>query len=326
MMKTAKQLIPLLLALVGAASAVTAQAQPYPNKPIRIVLGFAPGAITDTIARSVGARLSKNLGQPVVIDNRAGGGGTIASEAVAKAAPDGYTILLGEAGGMSINPLLIPNLSYNVTRDFVPIGQVVNLPLVLVANPSTGLNKLSDLAAYGVANKSLNYGSPGPGTIQHLSMELFKTASALPFEHIPYKGGAPAMTDLLAGQIPLMIITVPTVAAQVKTGKITPLVILGKSRSGAMPQVPTVGEAGYPGLPTGNPWQGFFAPANTPRDIVVRLNAEIRKALESPDVRDNLVSAGADIVVGSPEDFAKMLREESVHWAKAIQVSGVKAP
>jgi tripartite-type tricarboxylate transporter receptor subunit TctC len=310
----------LSLALPGKAVA-----QAWPSKPIRIVLGFAPGAITDTIARAIGNQVSKSIGQPVLIDNRAGAGGTISADAVARAAPDGYTILLGEPGGMSINPLLMPGISYNVARDFAPIAQVVTLPVALVANPGAGVQKLADLQTMVAANKALAYGSPGPGSHQHLSMELLKIATSLPFIHVPYKGGAPAITDLLGGQIPLVAITVPTVAAQVKQGRIVALAILGKTRSAAMPDVPTVVEAGFPQYSTPPLWQGFFAPANTPKDIVNRLNAEIRKALDVPEVRNSLQGSGAEVVVNSPEEFAKMLREETPLLTRAIQAGNVKA-
>ncbi len=309
--------------LMGVANLANAQAT-FPDKPIRIILGFAPGAITDTVARAVGAQMSKNIGQPVVVENRAGAGGTLASEAVARAPADGYTLLLGEAGGMSINPLLMPNLSYNPERDFVPIAQVVNLPLVLVAHPGANIKRVADLATYGAANKGLNYGTAGPGTIQHLSVELFKVASKLPFNHIPYRGGAPALNDLVGGQIPLLSVTVATVSPQVKAGQAVPVVLLGKSRSAAMPTVPTLVEAGFQNIEMGNPWQGFFAPANTPPAIINRLNAEIRKAVEAPEVRDRLTSAGAEVVVGSSEDFRVMLRAEKAAWTQAIQAGGVK--
>jgi tripartite-type tricarboxylate transporter receptor subunit TctC len=309
--------------LMGVANLANAQAT-FPDKPIRIILGFAPGAITDTVASAVGAQMSKNLGQPVVVENRAGAGGTLASEAVARAPADGYTLLLGEAGGMSINPLLMPNLSYNPERDFVPIAQVVNLPLVLVAHPGANIKKVGDLATYGAANKGLNYGTAGPGTIQHLSVELFKVASKLPFNHIPYRGGAPALNDLVGGQIPLLSVTVATVSPQVKAGQAIPVVLLGKSRSAAMPTVPTLVEAGFQNIEMGNPWQGFFAPASTPPAIINRLNAEIRKAVEAPEVRDRLTSAGAEVVVGSSEDFRVMLRAEKAAWTQAIQAGGVK--
>jgi len=308
---------------LGVVSLANAQAN-YPDKPIRIILGFAPGAITDIVARTIGAQLAKNMGQPVVVENRAGAGGTLASEGVARAPADGYTLLLGEAGSMSINPLLMTNLNYNPERDFAPISQVVNLPLVLVSHPGANIKKASDLAAYGAANKGLNYGSAGPGTTQHLSIELLRAASKLPFNHIPYRGGAPALNDLIGGQIPLLIVTIPTVAAQVKAGQAVPLFVMGKSRSSVMPNVPTLAEVGFANVEMGNPWQGFFAPANTPTAIINRLNAEIRKALESPEVREKLTSSGADIVVNSPDDFRAMLQIEKAAWVKAIQVGGVK--
>jgi tripartite-type tricarboxylate transporter receptor subunit TctC len=314
-----------LCALAGGLSMAQAQAQAsYPDKPIRILLGFAPGAITDTLARTVAAQLSRSMGQPVVVENRAGAGGTLAAEAVAKAAPDGYTLLLGESGSMSINPLLMSRIPYDVERDFAPIAQAVNLPLVLVTHPGTRMQRPADLAAFSQEGKALNYGSAGQGTIQHLSVELFKAASRLPLNHVPYRGGAPALTDLLGGQIPLLVATVATVAAQVKSGKAVPLVIMGRNRSPVLPDVPTLAEAGFSALEMGNPWQGFFAPAGTPPAIVNRLNAEIRKALEVPEVREKLLGAGAEIVVSAPEEFRQALRAELAIWRRAIQLGGVK--
>ena len=318
------QALTLAFALGASIVANTASAQPYPNRTIRIVLGFAPGAITDTIARAVANQMGKNMGQSVIVDNRAGGGGTIAPDAVARSAPDGYTLLLGESGGMSVNPLLMAKLSYDVAKDFAPIGQVVSLPTILVANASLGTTEVSKLAAIAVAKGPIPYGSPGPGTSQHLAMEQFRAASGIPLTHVPYRGGALAMNDLLAGQIPLMVVTVPTVAAQIKAGKIIPLVILGNTRSAVLPDVPTAREAGFTSYSAVSIWQGFFAPANTPKEIVTRLNFEIRKAVEAPEVRARLVAVGADIVLNSPEEFSKVLRDESAILATAIQTAGLK--
>jgi tripartite-type tricarboxylate transporter receptor subunit TctC len=312
-----------LTALCAGSGMVHAQAS-YPDRPLRILLGFAPGAITDTLARTVGAQLARSMGQPVVVENRAGAGGTLAAEAVAKAPADGYTLLLGEAGSLSINPLLMTRIPYDVERDFAPVTQVVNLPLVLVTHPGTRMQRPADLVAFSQEGKALNYGSAGQGTIQHLSVELFRGASRLPLTHVPYRGGAPALTDLLGGQIPLLVATVPTVAAQVKAGKAVPLVIMGRNRSPVLPEVPTLAEAGFGTLEMGNPWQGFFVPAGTPPAIINRLDAEIRKALEVPEVREKLLGAGAEIVMRSPEEFRQTLRTERDIWRRAIQLGGVK--
>jgi tripartite-type tricarboxylate transporter receptor subunit TctC len=309
------------LAAAALAGAGMAQAQPYPNKPIRIIIGFAPGAITDTVARTIGAKLASSMGQSVVIENRSGAGGTLAADAVAHAAPDGYTLFLGEPGSMAINTTLM-DVKYSPTKDLVAIGQVINTPVALVAYPGFGVNKLSDLANVP-ADKVLAYGSAGSGTIQHLSTELFRAASKLPLVHVPYRGGAPALNDLISGQTPLLAVTVPTIAPYLKSGKVVPLALFGPNRSALMPDVPTFAQAGY-NLPVGTPWQGFFAPAGTPPDLVAKLNAEIRKAVNAPDVHATLLGLGCEIVLTSPDEFAKLLNDDIGLWGRAIQVAGVK--
>jgi tripartite-type tricarboxylate transporter receptor subunit TctC len=298
-----------------------ARAQPYPSKPIRILIGFAPGAITDTVARTIGAKLSASMGQPVVVENRSGAGGTLAADAAAHAPPDGYTLFLGEPGSMAINPSLM-EVKYHPTKDLVAIGQVITTPVTLVANPGFKAKKLSDLATLP-ADVVMAYGSAGSGTIQHLSMELFRSASKLPLVHVPYRGGAPALNDLLSGQTPLLVVTVPTIAGYLKTGKLVPLAMFGPTRSPLMPDVPTFAEAGYK-LAVGTPWQGFFAPAGTPPELVARLNAEIRKAVGAPEVTANLLSMGCEVILSSPQEFAKLLNDDIELWARAIQVAGVK--
>ena len=305
----------------GLLGSAPAHAQRYPSKPLRLVIGFAPGAITDTVARIIAAKLSASMGQPVVVENRSGAGGTLAADAVAHAAPDGYTLFLGEPGSMAINPSLM-DVRYHPTKDLVAIGQVITTPVALVANPGFKAKKLADLATLP-ADTVMAYGSAGSGTIQHLSMELFRSASKLPLVHIPYRGGAPALNDLLSGQTPLLVVTVPTIAGYLKSGRLVPLAMFGPTRSPLMPDVPTFAQAGYK-LATGTPWQGFFAPAGTPPELVNLLNAEIRNAVSAPEVSTNLLSLGCEVILSSPQEFARLLNDDIELWARAIQTAGLK--
>jgi tripartite-type tricarboxylate transporter receptor subunit TctC len=296
-------------------------AQTYPSKPVRVLVGFAAGASTDQLARVVSAKLSERLGQPVIVENRAGAGGSIAANEVAKAAPDGHTLILGEPGGMAVAPAMMKSLPYDPRKDFTPIGQVISITFLLVANPSFPAKKFADLKGLA-AGKTLPYGSAGTGTTQHLAIELLKKISGLPFEHVAYKGGAPALNDLLGGQIPLLVITAGTILPHVKAGKVHPLVTLNAERSKFFPDLPTVRESGYPDYAIDG-WQGFFAPAGTPRPIVTRLNGEIRKIMEMPDVVQTLVNAGNEIVTGTPEAFAKQVREDIERWSKVVRDTGI---
>jgi len=296
-------------------------AQTYPAKPVRILVGFAAGASTDQLARVIAARLAESLGQPVIVENRAGAGGTIAVNEVARAAPDGHALVLGEPGGMAVAPAMMKGLPYDPRKDFAPIGQVISITFLLVANPAFPAKKFADLKALS-AGKTLPYGSAGTGTVQHLAIEMLKRSSGLPFEHVPYKGGAPALNDLLGGQIPLLVITAATIVPHVKAGKVHPLVTLNAGRSRFFPDLPTVKESGYPDYAVDG-WQGFFAPAGTPREIVVRLNGEIRRIMALPDVVQTLVNAGNEIVTGTPEAFAGLVRDDIERWGKVVRETGV---
>jgi tripartite-type tricarboxylate transporter receptor subunit TctC len=306
----------LLLGMLVHASAFAQTS--YPSKPVRILVGFAAGASTDQLARVIAARLAPNLGQPVVVENRAGAGGTIAADAVAKSPADGYTLLLGEPGGMAVAPSMMKGLAYDPVKDFAAIGQVISITFLIVSHPSLGAKSLRDLRK----DKPLPYGSAGTGTMQHLAVELLKRNSGLPFEHVAYKGGAPALNDLLGGQIPLLVITAGTILPHVKAGKVVPLVTLNASRSKFFPDVPTAKESGYPGYEVDG-WQGFFAPAGTPREIITRLNAEVRKVMEMPEVVQTLVAAGNEIVTGTPEAFARQVREDGARWGKVVRDIGL---
>ena len=309
------------VALVGLALSATCAAQIYPTKPVRVLVGFAAGASTDQLARVIAAKLSERLGQPVIVENRAGAGGTIAVSEVARAAPDGHTLVLGEPGGMAVAPAMMKSLPYDPRKDFAPIGQVISITFLLVANPSFPAKKLSDLKTLA-GGKTLPYGSAGTGTVQHLAIEMLKKSSGLPFEHVAYKGGAPALNDLLGGQIPLLVITAGTILPHVKAGKVVPIVTLNASRSKFFPDLPTVKESGYPDYAVDG-WQGFFAPAGTSRNIVVRLNGEIRKIMEMPDVVQTLVNAGNEIVTGTPEAFGQQVREDIERWGKVVRETGI---
>ena len=318
-----KKFLGIAIAATCLCAHAPAEAQIYPTKPVRILVGFAAGASTDQLARVIGARLTESLGRPVVVENRAGAGGTLAVSELAKAAPDGHTLLLGEPGGMTVAPAMMKNLPFDPRKDFVPIGQVISITFLLVANPSYAAKKFADLKALG-ASGGLQYGSAGAGTLQHLAMELLKRSTSLPFEHVPYKGGAPALNDLLGGQIPLLVITAATIAPHVKAGKVVPLATLNAARSALFPDLPTVRESGYPAYAIDG-WQGFFAPAGTPRDIVLRLNGEIRKILEMPEVVRTLVEAGNEIVTGTPEAFGRQVQGDIERWSRVVRAAGITA-
>lgn len=314
-------LIQVLIAAACLALHAQAGAQPYPSKPVRVMVGFAAGAATDLLARIVSAKLSDNLGQQLIVENRAGAGGVLANEVVAKAAPDGYTLVLGESGGMAVAPAMMKSPPYDPRKAFAPIAQLVSVSVLLVAHPSLGAKTLGDLKALA-AGKPLPYGSAGTGTIQHLAVELLKNTSGLPLEHVSYKGGAPALQDLLAGVIPLLVITPATILPHVKSGKVVALAVLNSSRSGFLPDLPTARESGFPAYGI-EAWQGLFAPAGTPREIVARLNSEVGRALSAPEVVQKLVSTGSEIVTGTPEAFAKQVQDDIERWAKVVRDAGI---
>ena len=315
--------ITLLGGGVGHLYSAPAWSQVYPSRPIRLIVPFPPGGATDTIARTFGAALGELLGRPILIDNKGGAGGTLGVTEAARAPADGYTILISEPGGMSIGPNFQKGLAFDPLRDFASIGQVVSVPMLLVSHPSLPARSLAELlAASKMSRAPLNYGSPGNGTMQHLVGEQLRQATGLNLVHIPYKGGAPAMNDLLGGQIALMMVTAPTVAAHVRAGKLIGLAMLTRERDSALPNVPTVAEAGFKGFEDGI-WQGFFAPAGTPRDIVDRLNTDIRRAAATPEVRDRLQGIGARIVTGSPEALTQILRSDLARWAQVLKASGI---
>ena len=298
-------------------------AQTYPSKPLRLIVPYPAGAATDFIGRTVATKMAETLGQPVVVENRAGAGGTIGVEAAAKAPADGYTLLLGEPGGMAINPFLMKSLGYDPVRDFAAIGQVVQLPLLMLANPKLGARSLSELNTIA-SGRDFTFGSAGSGTVQHLTIELLRAATKHKFVHVPFKGGGPALNELIGGRIDLLMLTIPTAQPQIKAGKAVPIMLLAERRSPQLPDVPTAVELGVRNV-TVNLWQGLFAPAGTPRDIIARLNGELNRAGASIDVRDKLMNAGAEVVTGTPEAFAKVVRDDAERWGRVIRDANIQS-
>jgi tripartite-type tricarboxylate transporter receptor subunit TctC len=312
-----------MAAMLCASSVCTAQTT-YPNKPIRLIVGFAPGGGTDILARALGQPLSEMLGQQVTIDNRAGAGGIIATELGAKAAADGYTLLVGSSAGFAINPNLMAKLPYDPVKDFSPVGMFATLSYVVDVHPSLPAKTLKDLLALARAKPgAINYGSAGQGSSTHLAIEQFAQMAGVKLTHIPYKGNTPAMTALMSGEVAMVFDPVLTSAPLVKSGRVRALGVTTAQRSALMPDVPTVSEAGIPGYESGN-WFGVFAPAGTPREIIERLNAAINKTMIRPDMKAKLASQGADALTGSPADLAALVQRELAKFAAIIKAANVR--
>ena len=312
----------LLSPLLWTAGLVHAQA--YPSKPIRWIVTYPPGGPTDFVARAVGAKLGAAWGQQVVIDNRAGAGGALGTELAARAAPDGYTLLFGTSGGLTINPALISKLPYDPVRDFAPVSLLVINPQILVVHNSVPVNSVKELIAYAKAKPGqLNYASVGQGSPNQLGMELLKTLTGIDMVHVPYKGTGPAVTDLLGGQVQLMFNSMPLVLPLVKSGKLKGLAVGSPQRSPAAPDLPTVAEAGVPGFENVT-WYGMFAPARTPAEIITKLNAQVVKILADPEMAQRLASQGAEPRSTTPAELAAFMRVEAVRWGKVIKTAGIK--
>jgi tripartite-type tricarboxylate transporter receptor subunit TctC len=310
----------VLLLLLWAASA---SAQQWPSKPLRYIVPFPPGAFNDTLARTLSAELPKTLGQPVIVENRPGGNTIIGTELAAKSPPDGYT-LFGAALPFSVIQSLYKT-SFDVTKDFAPITLAGVTPNLLVANPGVPFNDVKGLIAYAKANPGkLNYASTGNGTSNHLSFELFKSMTGTQVTHVAYKGSAPAVTDLIAGQVQVMFDNTPNVLPHVKAGKLKALGVSSKARTPFASDIPTVDEAGVPGYDVGV-WFGVLTVAGTPREIVQRLNAEMVKILSSAEIKERFGKMGVEVVAGSPDQFSQFLKSEVARWAKVIQDAGIKA-
>jgi tripartite-type tricarboxylate transporter receptor subunit TctC len=306
-----------------ATGAGAAAADAYPSKPIRMIVAYTAGGPVDITARAIGPKLSEALGQPVVIDNRAGGSGLIATDLVAKSAPDGYTVLVCSAGN-TINASFNPNLPYDWLRDFAPVTEVAIITSILVIHPGVPAHSVKELIALARAKPGqLTYASTGNGTPAHLAAELFKTMAGVDIVHVPYKGGAPAAIDLMGGQVQLSFLSAPAVMPHIKSGRLTALAVTNSKRSALLPQLPTIGEAGLPGYESEG-WHGICAPVRTPKPIIDRLYREISTIVKLPQVSAYLASGGAETVDVPPDRFGAMMRAEVSKWAKLVKAAGMK--
>ena len=314
----ARALIPLL-----AAAAGTAAAQTYPVKPVRVIVPYSAGGPLDDVMRVVGNRLTEMWGQSVLVDNRTGAGGSIGADFVAKSAPDGYTLLFGNAGPMTINPGLQKKLPYDAQRDFAAVTQMTASPMVLVVHPSLPVNSVADLVRFAKARPGqLVYASAGIGNLQHLSMEALQTMAGMRMNHVPYKGAPPALIDVMSGQVQLMFANIVGAIQHIKSGKVRAIAVSSARRSAILPDVPSVADTFPEFDATG--WTGLFAPAGTPREIVVRLHADVTGVLARQDIRERFAGQGADVIAGTPEELAAFVRREAALYAKIIQSSGIR--
>jgi tripartite-type tricarboxylate transporter receptor subunit TctC len=308
-----------LLALAAAVSA-----QPYPAKPVRMIAASSPGSAVDIVARIVAQKLGEQLGQQVIVDNRAGAGGNLGAELAAKAAPDGYTLFMGTPAH-AINTGLYRKLNYDLTRDFAPVSQVTSGQYAIVVHPSLPVKSVKELIALARAKPGqLNYASAGSGNATHLAGELFNSAARVKLVHVPYKGSGPAVTDLVGGQVQLMFGNLVAVLPQVKTARLRALAVTGEKRTAAAPELPTVIEAGVPGYVVIS-WFGVLVPAATPRELITRLNADLARTMGAPDVRERLAADGAEPTVGTPEQFGAFIKAEIAQWTKVIKNAGIVA-
>ncbi len=316
-------LIPILSCAIFAAWTPLASAQSYPTKPIRIVVPFAPGGGTDMLGRTLAQKLNEAWGQPVVVDNRSGGGGNIGTDMVAKSPPDGYSLLMGYVGNLAINPFLFKDLPYDSLRDFAPVTLAATAPNVLVAHPSVAANSVKELVALAKASPSqLNYASAGNGTVGHMVAELFKTVTGTHLVHVPYKGNGAAITDMLAGHVQLMFSAPATVLHHIKAGKLKGLATTSLKRLPGLEEVPTFKEVGY--AVEGSAWYGVLAPARTPRPVVMKLHDELARIIELPEVKKRFDSQGYDAVTCTPEEFTRIIKADLARWQKVVKASGAK--
>jgi len=309
-----------LAALMGGPAA----AQPYPGQPVKLVVPFPPGGSTDIIARAMAQKLTQLWGQQVIVDNRPGAGGVIGADAVAKSPADGYTLLMGHVGTLAVNTSLYPKLPYDPLKSFAPVSMVAVVPNVLVVHPSVPVKSVSELIAYAKAHPGkLNYGSAGNGSAANLAMEYFKLQTKTDIVHVPYKGTAPSITDLVGGQITLTMTGAPTVMPHVQSGRLRALAVSSLERVDALPKTPTLAEAGVPGFEA-TQWYGIAAPAGTPPAVVAKLNADTRKIMQTEDMRQRLSTEGAIVSTGTPEQFTAFIKAEIAHWAVVVKSAGMR--
>lgn len=321
-MKVTARALFLFFILAGAVTDL--RAQTYPAKPVRVIVGYSPGGATDIMARFIAAKLTESWGQQVLVDNRPGAAGTVGADMVAKAPPDGYTLLMAASPEVAISPSLYSRLPYDPLKDFAPITVAALGPFMLVVHPSVPAKSVKELIAFAKSRPNqLNFASGGNGTAIHLTGELFKTTAGIGMVHVPYKGSGPAVADLLGGQVHLMFEAIPVAMPHVKAGKLRALGIATSKRSPVAPELPTIAESGLPGF-EGGTWYGLLAPSRSPKDVVMKLNAEIVRILKTPETHGLLSSRGVEPVGNTPEEFATFIRAEIVKWAKVAKDSGAR--
>lgn len=316
----------VLVVLTAALVPVFATAaDTFPGKPVRWVVPFAPGGNADTLSRTVAQKITDTLGQQVVVDNRSGANGNIGMEIVARAIPDGHTVVLGYIANVAIMPSMVSKLPYDIVKDFAPISQLASSPNIFVAHPSVNARNFRELVVLAKSKpKSLSFASSGVASVGHLTGELINTLAGIDLQHVPYKGTGQSVIDLLAGQIPLLVGGMSSVMPHIKAGRLRALAVTSAQRSPAMPDVLTLAESGFPGLEA-TAWYGLHAPANTPRPIVMRLHGDIARALTLPDVKQRLEGLGYSLVGSTPDAYAAYIKTEIVKWAKVVKASGAKA-
>lgn len=313
-----------LLALAAATLSTSAFAQAWPAKPIRLIVPFPPGGGTDIIAREVSQKVAAATRWTFVIENKPGAGGNLGVDAVAKAPADGYTIVLGQTSNLAINPTLYARMPYDSQKDLAPVVVLAQSALVMVTGMGTPHKSVADVVAAAKARPGqLNFASPGNGTVAHLTSELFQKAAGIDTQHVPYKGAAQALTDVISGNVDLYMASVPTLIGQIRNGKLRALAVTSARRVDDLPSVATINESGFKGFDAVT-WFGLLAPAGTPRDVVARLNAEFNKALQNPELRRRLGDEGADAVGGTPEQFAALIRDEIPRWGRVVRESGAR--
>jgi tripartite-type tricarboxylate transporter receptor subunit TctC len=317
---------PLLAITLGSAwacSALFAQPQPYPVKPVKVVVGYAAGGAVDIVARTVGQAMSNGLGQAVVVDNKPGAGTNIAVKAVIDAPADGYTLMLA-ANALAANMALYQPAPFDAERDLTPISLVGRVPVVIAANPNVPYNTVAKLIEAAKAKPGgLAFASPGNGSTPHMALELFASAAGINLQHIPYKGGSPAITDVIGGQLPLVAVNALEVLPHYKSGKLKVIAVLSQKRTSIFPDAPTIAESGFPGFEA-SVWYGFVAPAATPKPVITRLHAEVQKALQTPEVRERMAAVGGEVELGSPEHFGNLIRTERTRYAKLVREANIK--
>ena len=313
------------LAALALAAPVQSQTPAYPSKPIRIIVPVAAGGIGDYYARLIGAKWLDTWGQAVLVENRTGGGGNIGSDFVAKAPADGYTLLIGFVGPQAVNQFMFKSMPYDTSRAFAPVAMIIEAEGMLAVHPSVAVHTVDDLLALARAKPgALSYASGGVGTASHLAGELFKSMTKVDMVHIPYKGNAPAIADVIGGQVQLTFATLPTVIPHVRAGKLRGVAVIGGSRSAAAPQLPTIAESGVPGFAVNN-WIGLFAPAGTPPEIIRKVNAEVMRIMRLPEIARRMEVEGERFTLNTPEEFAQFIRADTERWSKVVREAGIKA-